>query len=162
MMNYFVKNCHGGLLGNTSTPARFSWRRRLGASPMALSMRALERNGCGGPLGGGRGHDRRRPLSLPPLPGLIVMFLAPPLLDFDGAICRRRHSQSYQRAPSIGTGADGPQAEERAKAADAHRIARVLCDEFLFFCFSPRGSEKNTVCQVVKKRCELWVSIRTV
>jgi len=28
MTNYIVKNCHGGLLGNTSTPTRFSWRRR--------------------------------------------------------------------------------------------------------------------------------------
>ncbi len=58
-----------------------------------------------------------------------------PLLDFDGAVRRRRHSRPYQRVPSIGMGVDGPQAEERAKAADAHRIAPVLCDEFLFFVF---------------------------
>jgi hypothetical protein len=36
-------------------------------------------------------------------------------------------------------------------AADAHRIARVLCDEFLFFVFL-RGSEEKT-------NLELWVSI---
>ncbi len=45
---------------------------------MALSTRALERNGRGGPIGGGRGHDRRHPQSPPPLPWLIVMFLATP------------------------------------------------------------------------------------
>jgi hypothetical protein len=45
---------------------------------MALSTRALERNGRGGPIGGGRGHDRQRPLSPPPLPWLIVMFSALP------------------------------------------------------------------------------------
>ena len=47
---------------------------------MALSKRALKRNGRGGPIGGGRGHDRRRPLSPPPLPWLIVMFSALPRL----------------------------------------------------------------------------------
>ena len=47
---------------------------------MALSTRALERNGRGGPIGGGRGHDRRRPQLPPPLPWLIVMFSAPPRL----------------------------------------------------------------------------------
>ena len=62
-----------------------------------------------------------------------------PSLDFDGAGHRRCHSRPYQRAPSIGTGADGPQAEEKAKAADAHRIARVPCDEFLFFVFLPEA-----------------------
>jgi len=47
---------------------------------------------------------------------------------------------------------DGPQEEERAIAADAHRIARVPCDEFLFFVFSPADAlKKNTVCPVVKK-----------
>ncbi len=102
-----------------------------------------EQNGRGGPIGGGRGHDRRRPQLPPPLPWLIVMFLAPPPLDFDGAGHRRCHSQPYQRAPSIGTGADSPQAEERAKAADAHRIARVRCDEFLFFVFLPEALKKT-------------------
>jgi hypothetical protein len=49
-------------------------------------------------------------------------------------------------------GADGPQAEERAKAADAHRIAWVPCDEFLFFVFLIEALKKNTVCPVVKTR----------
>jgi hypothetical protein len=75
-----------------------------------------------------------------------------PLLDFDGAIRVRRHSRPYQRAPLIGTGVDGPQAEERAKAADAHRIAPVPSDEFLFFVFLAKALKKNTVCLVVKKR----------
>jgi hypothetical protein len=78
------------------------------------------------------------------------VFGTPPL-DFDGAVRRRRHSQPYQRAPSIGTGADCPQAEERAKAADAHRIALVSCDEFLFFVFLAEALKKITVCPVVKK-----------
>jgi len=63
-----------------------------------------------------------------------------------------RHLRPYQRAPSIGTGADGPQAEERAKAADAHRIALVPCDKFLFFVFLAEALKKNAVCLVVKKR----------
>ncbi len=79
------------------------------------------------------------------------VFGTPPL-DFDGAGRRRRHSRPYQRAPSIGMGADGPQAEERAKAADAHRIAWVPCDEFLFFVFLIEALKKNTVCPVVKTR----------
>ena len=79
-----------------------------------------------------------------------------PLLDFDGAVRRRHHSRPYQRAPLIGTGADGPQAEERAKAADAHGIAPVPCDEFLFFVFLAEALKKNTVCPVVKKRsCQI-------
>jgi hypothetical protein len=49
------------------------------------------------------------------------------------------------------TGAEGPQAEERAIAADGHRIARVPCDEFLFYVFLAEALKKNTVCPVVKK-----------
>ncbi len=79
------------------------------------------------------------------------VFGTPPL-DFDGAVRRRRHSRPYQRAPSIGTGADGPHAEERAKAADAHCIAPVPCDEFLCFVLLAKALRKNTVCPVVKKR----------
>jgi len=41
-------------------------------------------------------------------------------------------------------GAGCPQAEERAIAADAHRIARVPCDEFLFFVFLAEVLKKNT------------------
>ena len=37
-------------------------------------------------------------------------------------------------------------------AADAHRIARVLCDEFLFFVFLAEALKKNKVCPVVEKR----------
>jgi hypothetical protein len=40
-------------------------------------------------------------------------------------------------------GADGPQAEERAIAADAHRIAQVLCDEFLFFVLLAEALKKK-------------------
>ncbi len=119
---------------------------------MALSTRALERNGHRGPIGGGRGHDRRRPQSPPPLPWLIAMFSAPPPLDFDGAGLRWRHPRPYQCALSIGTGADGAQAEERAKDADAHRIAQVPCDKFLFFIFLAEALKKKKVCPVVKKR----------
>ena len=36
-------------------------------------------------------------------------------------------------------------------AADAHRIARVPCDEFLFFVFLAEALKKNTVCPVVIK-----------
>jgi len=73
---------------------------------------------------------------------------------FHGAGGSGRRPWLCQHAPSIGTGADGhgPQAEERAKAADAHRIARVPCDEFLFFVFLAEALKNNTVCPVVKKR----------
>ena len=37
-------------------------------------------------------------------------------------------------------------------AADAHRIARVPCDEFLFFVFLAEALKKNKVCPVVEKR----------
>jgi hypothetical protein len=40
-------------------------------------------------------------------------------------------------------GADSPQAEERAIAADAHSIARVPCDEFLFFVFLADALKKT-------------------
>ena len=73
-------------------------------------------------------------------------------LDFHGAGGRGRRPWCCQRAPSSRTGADGPQAEERAIAADAHRIARVPCDKFLFFVFLAEALKKNTVCPVVKKR----------
>ena len=76
----------------------------------------------------------------------------PPPLDFHGAGGRGRRPWLCQRARSSGTGADGPQAEERAMAADAHRIARVPCDEFLFFVFLAEALKKNKVCPVVEKR----------
>jgi hypothetical protein len=46
------------------------------------------------------------------------------------------------------TSADGPQAEERATAADAHRIARVPCEEFLFFVFLVEALKNNKSCQI--------------
>ncbi len=52
-------------------------------------------------------------------------------------------------------------------AADAHRITRVLCDEFLFFVFLAEALKKNKVCPVVEKRSRqilkrLFLHIRTV
>ncbi len=64
-----------------------------------------------------------------------------PPLDFHGAGGRGRRPWLCKHAPWSRTGADGPQAEERAMAADAHRIAHF--DEFLFFVFL-RGSEEKT------------------
>jgi hypothetical protein len=49
-----------------------------------------------------------------------------------------RHPWLCKYAPSSRTGVDSTQTEERAKAADAHRIALVPCDEFLFLFFSLR------------------------
>ena len=37
-------------------------------------------------------------------------------------------------------------------AADAHRIAQVPCDEFLFFVFLAEALKKNKVCPVVEKK----------
>ena len=89
-----------------------------------------------------------------------------PPLDFHGAGGRGRRPWLCKHAPSSRTGADGPQAEERAIAADAHRIARVPCDEFLFFVFLAEALKKHTVCPVVKKKVppnsKVWVSIQTV
>ncbi len=75
-----------------------------------------------------------------------------PPLDFHGAGGKGRRPWLCKHASSSKTGADGPQAEERAIAADAHRIARVPCDEFLFFDFLAEALKKNTVCPVEKKR----------
>ena len=62
--------------------------------------------------------------------------------EFHGAGGSGRCPWLCQHAPSIETGADGPQAEERAKAADAHCIAWVPCDEFLFFVFLAEALKK--------------------
>ena len=118
---------------------------------MALSTRALERNGRGGPISCGRGHDRRRPQSPPPLLWLIVMFLAPP--------------RSISMEPVIGGVTHDPiNARHRLeRARTAHRqkkepkpltpiVSRVPCDEFLFFVFLAEALKNNTVCPVVKKR----------
>ena len=79
-----------------------------------------------------------------------------PPLDFHGAGGRGRRPWLCKHVPSSRTGADGPQAEERAIAADANRIARVPCDEFLFYVFLAEALKKNTVCLVVKKRsCQI-------
>jgi hypothetical protein len=79
---------------------------------------------------------------------------------------RRCNNQPWlcKHAPSSRTG--GGPSEERAIAADAHRIARIPCDEFLFIVFLAEVLKKYMVCPVVKKKVppnlELWVSIRTV
>ena len=73
-------------------------------------------------------------------------------LDFHGAGGRGRCPWLCKHAPLSRTGAEGPQAEERAIAADGHRIVPVLCDEFLFYVFLAEALKKNTVRPVVKKR----------
>jgi hypothetical protein len=50
------------------------------------------------------------------------------------------------------TGADGPQAEERAIAADAHRIARVPCDDILFVVFLADALNKKHGLSGCKKK----------
>ena len=75
-----------------------------------------------------------------------------PSLDFHGAGGRGRRPWLCKHAPSSRTGADGPQAEESAIAADTHCIAQVPCDEFLFYGFLAEALKKNTICPVVKKR----------
>ena len=72
---------------------------------------------------------------------------APPPLNFHGAGGRGRRPWLCKQAPLSGTAADGQKAEERAIAADSHRIARVPCEEFLFFVILAKA-----VCPVVKKR----------
>ncbi len=52
--------------------------------------------------------------------------------EFHGAGGSGRRPWLCQHVPSIGTGADGPQAEERAKAADAHRSRQIAKCGFLF------------------------------
>jgi hypothetical protein len=75
-----------------------------------------------------------------------------PPLDFHGAGGKGRRPWLCKHAPSSRMGADGAQAEERAIVADAHRIAWVPFDEFLFFVFLAEALKKITVCPVVKKR----------
>jgi hypothetical protein len=75
----------------------------------------------------------------------------PPPLDFHGAGGRGRCLWLCQRACSSGTGTDGPQAEERATAADAQCIAQVLCDEFLFFVFLAKVLKKTRSVRLWKK-----------
>ena len=76
----------------------------------------------------------------------------PPPLDFHGAGGRGHRPWLCKHAPLSRTGVEGPQAEERAIAADGHRIARVPCDKFLFYVFLAEALKKITVCPVVKKR----------
>jgi hypothetical protein len=91
---------------------------------MALSTRALERNGRGGPIGCGRGHDRRRPQSPPPLLWLIVLFSAPP--------------RSISMEPVVGGITHDPiNARHRLERARAHRQKKEP-KNFCFLFFSPR------------------------
>ena len=53
------------------------------------------------------------------------------------------HPWLCKYAPSSRTGVDSTQTEERAKADDAHRIARVPCDEFLIFVFLAEALKKT-------------------
>ncbi len=64
-------------------------------------------------------------------------------LDFLGAGGRGHRPWLCKHAPLSRMGKDGPQAEERAIAADAHRIARVPCDEFLFFVCLAKALKKT-------------------
>jgi hypothetical protein len=66
-----------------------------------------------------------------------------PPLDFYGAGGKGRCPWLCKHALLSRTGADGPQAEERAIAADAHCIARVPCDEFLYFVFLAKALKKK-------------------
>jgi hypothetical protein len=132
---------------------------------MALSTRTLERNGRGGPIGGGRGRDRRRPQSPPPRPWLIVMFSAPP--------------RSILMEPVVGGDTHDPintrHRLERARTAHRQKkepksltpiVSRVPCDEFLFFVFLAEALKKHTVCPVVKKKVppnsKVWVSMNSL
>jgi len=75
-----------------------------------------------------------------------------PLLNFHGAGGRGRCPWLCKHAPWSRLGADGPQAEERAIAADAHCIARVPCDKFLFFVFLAEALKKKHGLSGCKKR----------
>ena len=66
-----------------------------------------------------------------------------PPLDFHGAGGKGRCPWLCKHALLSRSGADGPQAEERAIAADAHCIARVPCDEFLYFVFLAKALKKK-------------------
>jgi hypothetical protein len=133
---------------------------------MALSTRALERNGRGGPIGGGRGHDQRRPQSLPPLPWLIVMFSAPP--------------RSISMEPFVGGVTHNPiNAHHRLERAwTAYRQKKepkpltpivspgFRVTNFCFFVFLPEALKKKHGLSGCKKKfppnLELLVSIRSV
>jgi hypothetical protein len=67
----------------------------------------------------------------------------PSPLDFHGTGGRGRCPWPCQHMPLSRTGADGPQAEERAIAADSHCIDRVPCDNFLFFVFLAEALKKH-------------------
>ncbi len=76
-----------------------------------------------------------------------------------GAGGKGRRPWLCKQVPLSRTGADGPQAEKRAIAADTHRIARVPCDKFLYFVFLAEALKKNTVCPVEKKICFYSISL---
>ena len=89
----------------------------------------------------------------------------PPPLNFHGASGRGGCPWLCQRARSSGMGADSPQAEERAIAADAHCIARAPCEECLFFVFLAEALKKRGLSGCKKKvppNSVPLISIRTV
>jgi hypothetical protein len=59
--DFFLASSQWWIVGLYTTPRSIFKAPAIGVSPMALSTRALERNGRGGPIGGGRGHGWRRP-----------------------------------------------------------------------------------------------------
>ncbi len=69
---------------------------------------------------------------------IVGLYTTPHSIFMAPAVGDVAQSWLCKHAPSSRTGADGPQAEERAIAADAHRIARVRVTNFCFLFFSPR------------------------
>ena len=105
-----------------------------------------------GVLGGGRGHDRRRPQLPPPLPWLIVMFLATPrsisMEPFVGSVTHDpinvRHRLEWARMAH--------RQKKEPKPLKPIVLPWFRVTNFCFFVFLAEALKKNTVCQVVKKR----------
>ena len=130
---------------------------------MALSMRALELNGHGGPIGGGRGHDRRRPQLPPPLPWLIVMFLATPrsisMEPFVGSVTHDpinvRHRLEWARMAH--------RQKKEPKPLKPIVLPWFRVTNFCFFVFLAEALKKNNGLSSCKKKVppnlEVYVSI---
>ena len=118
---------------------------------MALSTCVFERNGRRGPIGSGRGHDRRRPQSLSPLSWLIVMFSAPP--------------RSISMEPVVGGVTHNPinvrHRLERARTAHRQKkepkpLTPIVSPgfhvtNFCFLFFSPRFEKKHGLSDCKKR-----------